>query len=62
MAVRPGVAFIILVFVNAGFGLWLIVRHETRNPDPALLEAQIRQQIAKSLEHATVILTPARSA
>ena len=59
MALRVGVAFIILMAVNVGFGLWLIVRHETRNPNRALLETQMRQQIVKSLEHAAATLTPA---
>src|SRR6266404_3446533 len=59
MALRVGVAFIILMAVNVGFGLWLIVRHETGNPNRALLENQMRQQIAKSLEHAAATLTPA---
>jgi anti-sigma factor RsiW len=59
MALRVGVAFIILMAVNVGFGLWLIVRHETRNPNRALLETQMRQQIAKSLEHAAATFTPA---
>jgi hypothetical protein len=59
MALRIGVAFMILMAVNVGFGLWLIVRHETRNPNRALLETQMRQQIAKSLEHAAATFTPA---
>jgi hypothetical protein len=59
MALRVGVAFIILMAVNVGFGLWLIVRHETRNPNRALLETQMREQIAKSLEHAAATFTPA---
>src|ERR1700745_2656783 len=59
MALRVGAAFIILMAVNVGFGLWLIVRHETRNPNRALLETQMRQQIAKSLEHAAATFTPA---
>src|ERR1700730_3803790 len=59
MALRVGVAFIILMAVNVGFGLWLIVRHGTRNPNRALLETQMREQIAKSLEHAAATLTPA---
>jgi hypothetical protein len=58
MALRVGVAFIILMAVNVGFGLWLIVRHETRNPNRALLETQMREQIAKSLEHAAATFTP----
>ena len=59
MALRVGVAFIILVAVNVGFGLWLIVRHEARNPNRALLETQMRQQITKSLEHAAAAFAPA---
>jgi hypothetical protein len=59
MALRVGAAFIILMAVNVGIGLWLIARHEARNPNRALLETQMRQQIAKSLEHAAVTLTPA---
>jgi len=58
MALRVGVAFIILMAVNVGFGLWLIVRHETRNPNRALLETQMRDQIVKSLEHTAATLTP----
>jgi hypothetical protein len=58
MALRVGVAFIVLMAVNVGFGLWLIVRHESRNPNRALLETQMRQQIAKSLEHAAATFTP----
>jgi hypothetical protein len=60
MALRVGVAFIVLMAVNVGVGLWLIARHETKNPNRALLETQMRQQLAKSLEHAAeVALTPA---
>jgi hypothetical protein len=59
MALRVGIAFIILMAVNVGFGLWLIARHETRNPNRALLETQMREQIAKSLEHAAATFTPA---
>jgi hypothetical protein len=58
MALRVGAAFIILMAVNVGFGLWLIARHETRDPNRALLETQMREQVAKSLEHAAA-LTPA---
>jgi hypothetical protein len=58
MALRVGVAFIVLMAVNVGFGLWLIVRHETRNPNRALLETQMREQIAKSLKRASATLTP----
>jgi len=62
MALRVGAAFIILMAVNVGFGLWLIARHETRNPNRALLETQMREQIAKSLEQAAATLTPAPDA
>lgn len=59
MALRVGVAFIILMAVNVAIGLWLIARHETRNPNRPLLEKQMRQQIANSLEHAAATFTPA---
>jgi hypothetical protein len=62
MALRVGTAFIILMAVNVGFGLWLIVRHETRNPNRALLETQMREQITKSLERAAATLTPSQNA
>ena len=58
MALRVGTAFIILMAVNVGFGLWLIVRHETKNPNRTLLETQMRKQIAKSIERAAATLTP----
>jgi anti-sigma factor RsiW len=59
IALRVGAVFIILMAVNVGVGLWLIARHETKNPNRALLETQMRQQIAKALEKATTTLTPA---
>src|SRR6266508_141056 len=59
MALRVGAAFIVLMAVNVGIGLWLIARHETKNPNRALLETQMRQQIAKSLEQASATFTPA---
>ena len=59
MALRVGVAFIVLMAVNVGIGLWLIARHETKNPNRSLLESQMREQIAKSLEHAAATFTPA---
>jgi anti-sigma factor RsiW len=52
LARRIGVAFIILMSANVGVGLWFIARHESKNPNRALLEAQMREQLAKSLEHA----------
>jgi hypothetical protein len=59
MALRVGAAFIVLMAVNVGIGLWLIARHETKNPNRALLERQMRDQIANSLEHAVAAFTPA---
>jgi hypothetical protein len=57
MAIRIGVAFMVLMLVNVGIGLWFIFRHESKNPNRPLLEAQMREQIAKSIEHAAA-LTP----
>lgn len=57
MAIRIGVAFMVLMFVNVGIGLWFIFRHESNNPNRPLLEAQMREQIAKSIERAAA-LTP----
>jgi anti-sigma factor RsiW len=59
MALRVGAAFIVLMTVNVGIGLWLIARHETKNPNRALLEKQMREQITNSLEHAAATFTPA---
>jgi anti-sigma factor RsiW len=59
MALRVGAAFIVLMAVNVGIGLWLIARHETKNPNRSLLQSQMREQIAKSLEHAAATFTPA---
>jgi len=59
MALRVGAAFIVLMAVNVGIGLWLIARHESKNPNRALLEKQMREQIANSLEHAATTFTPA---
>ncbi|MGB9476430.1 MAG: hypothetical protein WCE87_15305 [Candidatus Udaeobacter sp.] len=58
MALRVGGAFIVLIAVNVGIGLWLIARHETKNPNRPLLEKQMREQIANSLEHAAATFTP----
>jgi hypothetical protein len=58
MAIRVGVAFMVLMFVNVGIGLWFIFRHESNNPNRPLLEAQMREQIAKSIERAAAF-TPA---
>lgn len=59
MSIRVGVAFMILVAVNVGIGLWFIVRHEMSNPNRPLLEKQMREQIAKSIESAAATFTPA---
>ena len=59
MALRVGAAFIVLMVVNVGIGLWLIARHETKNPNRALLEKQMREQITNSLEQAAATFTPA---
>jgi hypothetical protein len=58
MAIRIGVAFMVLMFVNVGIGLYFIFRHESGNPNRPLLEAQMREQIAKSIARAQA-LTPA---
>src|SRR6476659_10902504 len=57
-AIRVGVAFMIFMLVNVGIGLWFIFKHESKNPNRPLLEAQMREQIAKSIERAAA-LTPA---
>ena len=60
LAGRVGVAFIFLMAVNVAIGLWFIARHESKNPNRALLEAQMRRQLAQSLEHAAAAaLSPA---
>src|SRR4030095_11898312 len=59
MALRVGAAFIVLMAVNVGIGLWLIARNETKKPNRALLERQMRDQSANSLEHAAATFTPA---
>lgn len=61
MAIRIGVAFMVLMFVNVGIGLYFIFRHESGNPNRPLLEAQMREQIAKSIARAEA-LTPAPNA
>jgi anti-sigma factor RsiW len=59
LGLRVGAAFMVLMAVNVGIGLWLIARHETKNPNRALLEKQMREQIANSLERAAAAFTPA---
>src|SRR5262249_23270348 len=55
MAIRIGAAFMVLMFVNVGIGLWFIFKHESSNPNRPLLEAQMREQIAKSIERAATL-------
>jgi hypothetical protein len=60
LARRVGIAFIILMAVNVGAGLWFIAHHESKNPNRALLDAQMRRQLAQSLEQAAASsLSPA---
>src|SRR5690349_22203544 len=56
MAIRIGAAFMVLMFVNVGIGLWFIFKHESSNPNRPLLEAQMREQIAKSIERAATLM------
>jgi hypothetical protein len=58
MAIRIGAAFMVLIFVNVGIGLYFIFRHESNNPNRPLLEAQMREQIAKSIERAATLTPP----
>jgi anti-sigma factor RsiW len=57
VAIRIGAAFMVLMFVNVGIGLYFIFWHESKNPNRPLLEAQMREQIAKSIER-TATFTP----
>ena len=59
MALRVGTAFVVLIAVNVGIGLWFIAHHEASNPNRKLLEDQMRDQLTKSLQQAThADLTP----
>jgi hypothetical protein len=53
LSLRVGAAFLILVVVNVGAGLFFIARHEANNPNQRLLAAQAQQQLAKSLQEAS---------
>src|SRR5436309_5774149 len=59
MALRVGAAFIVLMAVNVAIGLWLIARHEAKHPSRALLETQMPDQLATSLERAAAVCRPA---
>ena len=61
MATRILVAFLVLMFVNVGIGLYFIFWNQSKNPNRPLLEAQMREQIAKSIERAAT-LTPSPNA
>src|SRR6266403_748799 len=57
---RVVIIFIALVGINVAVGLWLIERHESSNPNRKLLDAQMREQLSKSLDQAAKNnLTPA---
>jgi hypothetical protein len=59
MALRIGTAFVILIALNVAAGLWFIAHHEASNPNHALLEQQMRDQLTRSLQASThTALTP----
>ncbi len=53
MSLRVGAAFLILMAVNVGAGLFFIARHEATNPNRKLLADQARNQLEKSLREAS---------
>jgi hypothetical protein len=59
MALRVGIAFVVLMALNVAIGLIVIARKEASNPNHQLLEKQMREQLAQSLEKAAhSTLTP----
>jgi hypothetical protein len=52
LALRVGIAFIVLIALNVGLGLLFIAHKEASNPNRKLLEAQMREQLTKSLAQA----------
>lgn len=59
MALRIGVAAIVLLLLNVGVGLFFIAHKEASNPNHKLLEQQMRDQLSKSLgQAAKSVLTP----
>jgi hypothetical protein len=52
MALRVATAFVVLIALNVGIGLIVIARKEASNPNRKLLDAQMRDQLTKSLQHA----------
>ncbi len=53
LSLRVGIAFIVLIALNVGIGLFFIARHEANNPNQTLLQEQARQELAKSLQQAS---------
>ncbi len=53
LSLRVGIAFIVLIAVNVGIGLFFIARHEANNPNQKLLREQAQQELAKSLQRAS---------
>ncbi len=52
MALRIGAAFLVLVALNVGVGLFVIARRESSNPNRQLIEKQLRDQVTSSLNAA----------
>ena len=58
-SLRVGAAFIALIALNVAFALIFIAHREASNPNHKLLEAQMREQLSKSLgQAANSVLTP----
>ncbi len=53
LSLRVGVAFLVLVAVNVGGGLFFIARHEANNPNQKLLPEQERRELTKLLQQAS---------
>lgn len=53
LSLRVGIAFLVLVAVNVGAGLFFIARHEANNPNQKLLQEQAQQELTKSLQQAS---------
>ena len=58
VALRVGAAFLILMALNVGFGLWFIAHKESSNPNRKLLDEQMRLQFQESAQRAAASLTP----
>ena len=57
IAVRVGTAFVILMAVNVGAGLFYIARHEATNPNRQLLQEQFQEQMRASARRAAAALS-----